>query len=48
MTAKQVIFGEPAHERLVRGMNILADAVRVTLAPRPAPWCWSEATARPS
>src|SRR5512138_2129251 len=34
MTAKQVLFGEPAHARLLRGMNILADAVRVTLGPK--------------
>jgi len=34
MTAKQLLFGEPAHSRLVRGMNILADAVRVTLGPK--------------
>jgi chaperonin GroEL len=34
MTAKQVLFGESAHARLVKGMNILADAVRVTLGPK--------------
>jgi len=34
MTAKQVLFGEGAHQRLLRGMNILADAVRVTLGPK--------------
>ncbi|HYL90741.1 MAG TPA: chaperonin GroEL [Burkholderiales bacterium] len=34
MTAKEVLFGEPAHARLLRGMNILADAVRVTLGPK--------------
>jgi chaperonin GroEL len=34
MSAKQVLFGEPAHARLLRGMNILADAVRVTLGPK--------------
>ena len=34
MTAKRVLFGEPAHERLLRGLNILADAVRVTLGPK--------------
>ncbi len=34
MAAKQVLFGETAHERLVKGMNILADAVRVTLGPK--------------
>jgi chaperonin GroEL len=34
MTAKQILFSEPAHARLLRGMNILADAVRVTLGPK--------------
>ena len=34
MTAKDILFGEPAHARLVRGMNKLADAVRVTLGPK--------------
>ena len=34
MTAKELLFGEPAHARLLRGMNILADAVRVTLGPK--------------
>ena len=34
MPAKQLLFGETAHARLVKGMNILADAVRVTLGPK--------------
>jgi chaperonin GroEL len=34
MTAKEILFGEPAHRRLLRGMNKLADAVRVTLGPK--------------
>jgi chaperonin GroEL len=34
MTAKQLLFGETAHARLVKGMNILTDAVRVTLGPK--------------
>src|SRR5574341_2292983 len=34
MTAKQLLFGESAHARLVKGMNTLADAVRVTLGPK--------------
>jgi chaperonin GroEL len=34
MTAKQVLFGEQAHARLVKGLNILADAVRITLGPK--------------
>jgi chaperonin GroEL len=34
MTAKQILFGEGAHARLLKGMNTLADAVRVTLGPK--------------
>jgi chaperonin GroEL len=34
MSAKELLFGESAHARLVRGMNTLADAVRVTLGPK--------------
>ena len=34
MSAKEILFGDTAHEKLVRGMNILADAVRVTLGPK--------------
>jgi len=34
MSAKQLRFGRDAHEKFVRGMNILADAVRITLGPK--------------
>jgi len=34
MPAKQLLFGETAHAKLVKGMNTLADAVRVTLGPK--------------
>jgi chaperonin GroEL len=34
MSAKEILFGESAHAKLLRGMNILADAVRVTLGPK--------------
>ena len=34
MPAKQLLFGESAHAKLVKGMNTLADAVRVTLGPK--------------
>lgn len=37
MTAKQVLFGEAAHARLIKGMNILTDAVRVTIGPKDKP-----------
>ena len=34
MTAKQVIFREDAHAKIVRGMTVLANAVKVTLGPK--------------
>ena len=58
MAAKEVKFGRDARERILRGVDILADAVKVTLGPKGrnvvldksygAPRIWSErpATAR--
>ena len=34
MAAKQLIFHEAAREKIRRGVDILADAVKVTLGPR--------------
>ena len=34
MAAKDVKFGADARERLLRGVDILADAVQVTLGPK--------------
>ncbi|WP_184606953.1 chaperonin GroEL [Variovorax atrisoli] len=34
MTARQLLFGQEAHDRIRRGVNALADAVKVTLGPR--------------
>ena len=34
MAAKEVKFGDSARSRMVNGVNILADAVKVTLGPR--------------
>ncbi|MCB1556573.1 MAG: chaperonin GroEL, partial [Alphaproteobacteria bacterium] len=34
MSAKQVKFHEDARKRMLRGVNILADAVKVTLGPK--------------
>src|SRR5574341_1508443 len=34
MPAKQLLFGESAHARLLKGMNTLTDAIRVTLGPK--------------
>ena len=34
MAAKEVKFGDVARERMVAGINILANAVKVTLGPK--------------
>ncbi len=34
MAAKEIVFGEVARARMLRGVNILADAVKATLGPR--------------
>jgi chaperonin GroEL len=34
MAAKEVLFGDSARQRMVEGVNILADAVKVTLGPK--------------
>jgi chaperonin GroEL len=34
MTAKDIRFDADARARLMRGMDVLADAVKVTLGPR--------------
>ncbi|MDH3513631.1 MAG: chaperonin GroEL, partial [Gammaproteobacteria bacterium] len=34
MAAKEVIFGDSARTRMLRGVNILADAVKITLGPK--------------
>ena len=34
MTAKDVLFGENARSRMVRGIDVLAEAVKVTLGPK--------------
>lgn len=34
MSAKQVLFGDDARSKMVRGINVLADAVKVTLGPK--------------
>ena len=34
MPAKQVLFGDIARAKMVEGVNVLADAVKVTLGPK--------------
>ena len=45
MAAKEVKFGDSARHKMVTGVNILADAVKVTLGPKAAMSCWSVPTA---
>ena len=46
MAAKDVRFGGDARARMLRGVDILADAVKVTLAPRAVTWCSTRVSAR--
>jgi chaperonin GroEL len=32
--AKDVLFGDSARQKMVKGVNLLADAVKVTLGPK--------------
>ena len=34
MAAKKVVLGEESRHKILRGVNILADAVKVTLGPK--------------
>ena len=34
--AKQIVTGENSRQSILRGVNLLADAVKITLAPRGA------------
>jgi len=38
MAAKTVKFGQDARDRILRGVNVLADAVTVTLGPKGGMW----------
>ena len=49
MAAKEVKFGNEARIKMLEGVNILADAVKVTLGRKAATWCWTSPSApRPS
>ena len=45
MAAKDVKFGVDARDRMLHGVDILANAVRVTLGPKGAMSCWTSRTA---
>jgi len=34
MTAKEVRFGDDSRQRMIKGVNVLANAVKVTLGPK--------------
>jgi len=34
MSAKEVLFGDDARSRMIKGVNTLANAVKVTLGPK--------------
>ncbi len=36
--AKHIVHGEESRQAILRGINILADAVKVTLGPKGATW----------
>ena len=46
MAAKEVKFSVDARDRMLRGIDILANAVRVTLGPKAATSCWTSHSAR--
>ena len=45
MAAKDVKFGVDARDRMLHGVDILANAVRVTLGPKGRNACWTSRTA---
>ena len=45
--AKQIKFGDDARKALEKGLNILADTVKITLGPKGRTWCWTRSTALP-
>ena len=46
MAAKDIRFGESARNKMVNGVNVLANAVKITLGPKGRNVVSSEATAR--
>ena len=43
--AKQIIYGEEARKAIERGVNQLADTVKITSAPRAATSFWTRSSA---
>ena len=46
--SKQILYGEDARRALERGVNTLADTVKITLGPRAATSCSTRSSAPPS
>ena len=46
MAAKDVKFSTDARNRMLKGVQMLNDAVKVTLGPRAATWCSTRAMGR--
>ena len=47
MPAKEICYGSQAREKMLRGVNTLADAVKVTLGPKGRNVISRRASARP-
>jgi chaperonin GroEL len=45
MAAKEVKFSVDARDRMLHGIDILAEAVRVTLGPKGRVCCWTSRSA---
>ena len=43
--AKQIIYGEEARKAIERGVNQLADTVKITLGPRAGTSFWARSSA---
>ena len=48
MSAKNIFFGEEARRKMLRGVNILADAVKVTLGPKGRNVCLDKSFGSPN
>lgn len=46
MAAKDVKFGNDARVKMLRGVNVLADAVKVTLVRKAVTWFWINLSVR--
>jgi chaperonin GroEL len=46
--SKQITYGDESRQHVLRGVNRLADAVKVTLGPRAGTSFWTRSSAPPS